>query len=791
MKVSFNWLKELVNVPVGPAELAERLSTSGTEVESVQPVGQDITGVVTARIESIERHPDADRLVVTQIFDGTDTHQVVTGATNVFVGAIVPLSKVGASLAGGFKIKESKLRGVPSNGMLCSETEVGVAAESNGIWILPPDTPLGLNFSEYAQLSDTILEIGILPNRGDCQSMIGVAREVAAIFKLPLKMPDIKFSDSNSKSEWTIRCEEPEFCPKYTGRGMTNVKVGPSPIWMQRRLQSGGVRPINNMVDISNYVMLECGQPMHIFDASFFEAKTVGIRFATEGEKMVTLDGVERRLPAGTGVITDGTKAVAIAGVMGGETSGVSDKTTAVLIEAAYFHPSKIRSAMRQTTLRSESSVRFEKGIDFKAIEWASDRAAGLVEALGGGQVTGARVAFVNEQHSAAQAKKIAFSAAQINGLLGSEFSEAQIADALKLLGFSVENGHAIVPTWRLLDIQEWPDLAEEVARIVGLDQIVTRLPLPNGLMPEPSPVRKLQTQLSKRLVTAGFCEIRSLPMISPEDAARCGQTPGAETTMQNAFAPEESIMAASHLPRLLNTLAYNLNRQQHDIRLFETGQVFGAQSGEIQETVELAGLIEGRETPSDYTEGLQSPQVYRYLTLKSTLESVLAPYKLTFSAGNSPQLHPIQQQQLTIGSAVIGVMGQLNPKLAGQYDVPATSLYFAINLNVLATVSVETPKFAPFSKFPSTRRDIAILAPKSLPFSDILTVIHQHKSPAVTDVFLFDFYESEKLGADKRSLAVGLVYQDLEKSLTDDDVNKPQEKLVAKLTELLPVTIR
>lgn len=803
MKVSFNWLKEFVDIAITPTELADRLSLAGTEVESIQTVGSGISNVVTARIESIDKHPDADRLVVTQVFDGTETHQVVTGATNVFVGAIVPLSRVGATLKGGFTIKASKLRGVPSNGMLCSESELGIVEESSGIWILPPNTPLGKDFAEYAQLEDTILEIGILPNRGDCQSMIGIAREVAAILNLPLRLPEIRIGDSLDSSlrgigsgsggnaNWTVLNQAPEFCTKYTARCMSGVAVGPSPIWMQRRLHAGGIRPINNMVDVSNYVLLESGQPLHIFDAALLPGHAIGIRLSDTDEEITTLDGVTRKLPHGIGVITDGTHPVAVAGVMGGEHSGVSEHTTSILIESAYFQPGAIRTAMRQMALRSESSIRFEKGVDFGGIEWASDRAATLVLELGGGKVDGPLIVKSNDSAQIAQDKWIGFNVDQINGLLGSEFTATEITATLEKLGFEIRDGQAKVPSWRRLDIQEWPDLAEEVARVIGLDKIATRLPISDQLLPEPSKLTRWINQISERLVAAGFCEIRSLPMISPKDAELDDQVPTPETTMQNPMTPEESIMSASHLARLAKTMAYNLNRQQHNIRLFEYGRVFSSANGAISETVELAGLVCGRETPLDYTEDLQSTQSIRFSHIKSVLESALAPITIEFEASSSVQLHPSQQVSLRVSGTSIGHFGALTPQLASAFEIPNGSLYFSINLNSLLTLNSQKRTFKPFSKFPSTRRDIAILAPKSLPYSEILKVIDAYKSPAVVDVFLFDCYESEKLGADHRSLAVGLIYQDLDKSLSEEDVAPDHQILVAKLTEALPVTIR
>ncbi|MGE4169723.1 MAG: phenylalanine--tRNA ligase subunit beta [Candidatus Margulisiibacteriota bacterium] len=780
MKVLFSWLNEFVSIPVSPQELADVLSLSGLEVESVTPFGQQLKGIVTGRIDKIEKHPDADRLHITTIFDGTTNHQIVTGATNIVEGAIVPVSLPGAVLANGMEIKPAKLRGVPSFGMLCSESELGVADQASGIWLLPADTPLGVDFVKEALLQDTLLDIAILPNKGDCQSVVGLAREIAALLQLPLCKPNPQPLVSQALQAPSVRVDGGS--PLYSLRTLTLDPSAKTPLQMQRRLQLMGIRPISLAVDITNYVLLECGQPLHVFDADKLQGDLV-CRPAQAGETLITLDDESQKLLPSDIVIADATGPVALAGVMGGKHSGVTEATTTLVLEAAYFDPGKVRKTASRLGLRSESSARFEKGVDVGGVAWASDRAAGLLQTLASATV-GPRTEFKDEGHPIFQPKWIPFNPGQINGLLGTEFSQQEMQNALQRLGFEEKDQAVLVPSWRQFDIQEWPCLAEEVARILGYDRIPTVVPTvstPAAALPEVV----VQAQVWRHYLTAqGFHEAITFSMVSPDDVAAVGRTP--DVVMTNPLTPAQSVLRPHILASLMPVMAAQLLRQVTTLKLFEIGPVFELKGQEVVQTQKVAVAATGPWFEPVYFGPDKAANATDFFALKALIESRLGS-TVTYKQDQHPAFHPGRTASIWKGDRCLGIMGELHPDYCAGYGVSEPIVYAEFELALFEPKSTVSGP----SKFPSSRRDLAMMMPKTLAFGDLVSVIESHRPALLASYHLFDHYESDQLGTDQKSLALAFIYQDTEKTVSDEAVNQAHGGLVEALLSACPVSIR
>jgi len=820
MKFSFKWLKEYVDIDISAEELADRLSLAGQEIESLEEVGAQLRNVVSGRIDKIEAHPDADKLVVCQISDGKSQHQIVTGAKNVFEGAIVPVALPGANLVGGLKIRESKLRGVQSNGMLCSEAELGVAEDAEGIWILPEDTPLGVDFIDYADLHDWVLELGILPNRGDCQSVIGLAREIAVILGKELRYPEISFSTTKIDSPLSLKTDSTAFCPLYLGRTLQNVSDGKSPLWMQRRLQLSDIRPISCIVDISNYVLLEWGQPLHTFDARKLTGSVIQIRAAKKGEKITTLDGEARDLSEDNVIIADDSGAIAVAGVMGGQSTEIEGPAInaaaegpsasaegyrgTVFLEAAYFNPTSVRRSAHFLGLRSESSSRFEKGVDINGVRVASDRACQLLQELCGAEVSDTLIELKDENSPLFSTKEVEFSADKINRLLGSDYSLETMTSILDTLGFDVSkikgkgNERIIVPTWRANDITEWPCLAEEVARIKGFDDIPTTV---NTSFVPSEPTAKsitLGTELERFFINRGATQLNSFPMISAKEISALGLSVSQNLTLQNPINPEEAVMRPSLLPSLLKAVSFNLKRQVKDMTFVEFGKTYlegdDSDHAGVREERHCDAIFCGASSSNVYTKEDEPHYALNFLKLKGLASDAIASLGIdgvTFQESTLSYYHPIRQLELQIDNVTVGHLGTLHPQIAKEFKISEDVIHLHINVSSLLTITQEPPVFNEISKFPSTRRDIAILAPKDLPYADIEAAIQKYKPKTVSSFFLFDSFESEKIGNDKKSLAFAFVYNVLDRTLEDDEVNNAHQRFSDFLTKQLPISIR
>lgn len=796
MIFSLNWLKEYVDIPCSGKELADKLSLCGHEVEAVIEKGAGFCNVITGKIEKIEPHPNADKLVICQVSDGQTLHQIVTGAKNVFEGAIVPASLPGAVLANGLKIKHGELRGVPSNGMLCSEAELGVLEEAQGIWILPEDTPVGVDFIEYAQLQDTLLDISILPNRGDCQSVVGMARDISALLRTPLRLPNTAFTTQAWDSDLSVTIQEKSGCDVYMGRQLQSFSTTLSPLWMQRRLQVSGIRPINLMVDVTNYVLLEFGQPLHAFDESLLKTKHIQVRCATDKEAFVTLDGKKHALPSDATVVCDQDTPIALGGVMGGQNTEISEQSQSVFLEGAYFSPVSVRRTAKMLDLRTESAVRFEKGVDPEAIATALDRACHLYQSLGGASVREQQVAFKKEE-SLFTPITIHFDVTKINALLGSDFSESLVKDVLSLLGFAFNGASVTVPSWRRRDIESLPCLAEEAARIIGFDHIPSTLPDKAVLVEPASPLTVLRQSLSNSALSLGFSEQCSFSMVSPQDIEKLGQSLENAFVITNPISVEQSVMRPSLLPSLLHAVSFNLNRQIDSVKLFEMGQVYTKEplsDNAVTTSTQFLGVIAGNKWDTAYTALDKSYASLSFAELKHMVLNLLSSSRLvdiTFKRGSHDAFHPKQQLEIYCLKQKIGVFGALHPSVLKAFDIESSVWCVDLDLGALLSCHSKTPKYSAYSKFPTTRRDIAFVAPKSFQFGDILAVYSKHRPKGAKSCFLFDVFESEKIGVDNKSMAIGLIYQGVDRTLSDDEVNEAHTQFMAMLTQTLPITIR
>ncbi len=795
MRVSYNWLRDFVDIDVSPSELAERLTLAGLAVEGIESPGEGITKVFTGHISKIERHPNADRLLICQIsFGEGEPLIIVTGAPNVQEGQIVPVALEGAALAGGLVIKRAKLRGVESRGMLCSGQELGLDTkllppeQAHGVMILPADTPAGLDAKPLLGLDDTILELELTPNRGDCLSMLGVAREAAAILKLPLNYtpPNIEESLPPCSERVKVDIKEPLLCRRYVARLMAGVKVGPSPLWMQNRLRAAGVRPISNVVDVTNYVMMEFGQPLHAFDYDTLLESRIVVRRAAGNETLVSLDGVNRKLTPDMLIIADARNPVAIAGVMGGLETEVTDKTTNILLESAYFNPAGIRRASKMLGLRSDASARFEGGVDPAGCRRSADRAAQLLQQISGVQVLEGAV---DNYPTPADSKMIRLRPERVNFLLGTETPGKEIADILTRLQFDVKNSGSElfvgVPSWRG-DVSMETDLIEEVARLHGYDKI-------------PETLQKTVTTLGKRttnqlfrenvkdiLAGCGLSEAITYSFFNPEWADLYRLPPESAlrrtVSLQNPLSEEQSVMRTWITPCLVEALQRNYNRQVRSGAVFELGSVFTPASRLPEEKTMLAAAAMG-EAPGGWNRKVLPLDYY---FLKGVLESLFQQIGLTgffFEAEYSnPSFHPGRTSRVFAGEQELGVLGELHPEVLEKLDLSLRIVAFELDLDKLANLAATVRKYRPLPRFPSVERDIAVLAPKEVPAEKIREAINRSGGRTLTSVSLFDVYEGGQIQAGYRSLAFSLKFQAGDRTLTDEEVTKCMDSVSAEI---------
>jgi len=791
MKFSEAWLREWVNPDISTEALADQLSMAGLEVDAIEPAAPPFNGVVVGEVLSREQHPDADKLSVCSVNIGADTpSQIVCGARNVAAGMKVPVATVGARLSGDFKIKRAKLRGVESLGMICSASELGLAESSDGIMPLPADAPVGTDFRAYMALDDQCIDVDLTPDRADCLSLAGVAREVGVLNRVPLNVPEIAPVAATIEDEFAVQLEAPEACPRYLCRIVRSIDpAATTPDWMIEKLRRGGVRAISPVVDITNFIMLELGQPMHGFDLAKLD-DGIRVRMADEGERLMLLDGSEVALRADTLVIADQNQALAMAGIMGGESSGVTAETRDVLLEAAFFAPLAVAGKARSYGLHTDSSHRFERGVDSRLQRQAMERATALLLEIVGGQAGP-----ITEQKSDAHLpaiEPVMLRRTRVRRLLGVDIDDATIVEILERLGMQLgdtDEGWSVTAPSARFDIAIEADLIEEIGRIYGYANIPASLSsAPVSVVVRPEAEFNLEAA-KELLVHRGYYEAITYSFIAPELAAVL--TPDAQPIkLANPISADMSDMRASIWPGLIQTLKHNLARQQSRVRVFEAGLTFARVDGELQQLPKLAGLIYGEAKAEQW--GLPARKTDFY-DLKADLESVLyqvaEPGEFRFESAEQAALHPGQSARVLRNGVPVGWIGLLHPAVQKALDVPAGVFLFEVELQPLQLGGI--PKFEPLSKFPGIRRDFALVVDRDLPYQAVLDCVRDAAPAIVKDIQIFDVYTGDNIDSSRKSLALSLILQESSHTLTESEVEEASSTVLAALADRLAAKLR
>lgn len=794
MKFSELWLREWVNPANSSEELSNQITMAGLEVDGVDAVAGAFNGVVVGEVVECGQHPNADKLRVTKVnVGGERLLDIVCGAPNCRQGLKVAVATVGAVLPGDFKIKAAKLRGEPSEGMLCSFSELGISDDHNGIIELPLDASIGTDIREYLKLDDNTIEISVTPNRADCLGIIGVARDVAVVNQLPLHEPEMPAVAATITDTLPIRVDAPEACPRYLGRVVKGINVkAPTPLWMKEKLRRCGIRSIDAVVDVTNYVLLELGQPMHAFDLSRIDGGIV-VRMAEEGEALTLLDGNEVKLKADTLVIADHNKALAMGGIFGGEHSGVNDETQDVLLECAFFSPLSITGRARRHGLHTDASHRYERGVDSALQYKAMERATRLLTDICGGEV-GPVIDVTNEAHLP-KAATITLRRSKLDRLIGHHIEDAQVSDILRRLGCEVTEGDnqwtAVAPSWRF-DMQIEEDLVEEVARVYGYNSIPNE-PVQAGLIMGSHREADLSLKRVKTmLVDKGYQEVITYSFVDPKVQQLLH--PGEENLiLPSPISSEMSAMRLSLLPGLLNTVVYNQNRQQARVRIFESGLRFvpdtQADLG-IRQDLMLAGAICGNRYEEHWDLARNTVDFY---DLKGDLEAVLdLTGKLSdieFKAASNPALHPGQSAAIYLGGEYVGFIGVVHPELERKLSLNGRTLVFEVLWSKLADRAV--PESAEISRYPANRRDIAVVVAENVPAADILAECKKVGANQVVGVNLFDVYRGKGVAEGYKSLAISLILQDTGRTLEEEEMAATVAKCVEALKERFQASLR
>ena len=788
MKITLNWLKDYVDFTGTPEELREWLTMLGLEVEDMQKLGGEFRGVVVAEVLTCGKHPNADKLSVCRVADGQGERQIVCGAKNFKVGDKVPLILPGNTLpAKGNEppvtIKAGKIRGVESQGMMCSPQELGMADDAEGLLILRADAKIGQPFSQYLG-TDVVYDLEVTPNRPDLNSLIGIAREIAAVTGKPLKMPSPAPEEHTEPADKfvRVRIDNTEFCPRYTARVIHGVRVGPSPGWLRERLERVGVRSISNVVDVTNYVMLEIGQPLHAFDYHLLSTPEIIVRNAKDGEEFTTIDGQKRKLTSEMLVIADSKRAIALAGVMGGQNTEINERTVDVLIESAYFKPQNIRRTSRKLELRTESSYRFERGCDPNAVDWASRRAAQLILETAGGKL--ARDA-VDVYPAPAKPIEISLRHEKVSQLLGIELSAKQNTDYLKALGLEPSGNAVRIPTYRV-DLKREIDLVEEIARMHGVDKIPATPPR-GAIGAHPYDAVHDQIAETRRLLTAlGLNESQGQTLISDASAKLVSND---LVALENPLSNDMNVLRPSLLPGLLDALRHNINHKNLDVALFEIGRVFPF--GREERRVAIA--LTGHRFPAFWS-GEDREAKFDVYDLKGMLEDFLEHFGIrgvTYARRNDSTSLLIESATVHLGKFTLGEFGQVSPPLARRYDLRDPVFLAELNLDTLLARRNTAKSFKALPQFPAIRRDIAMLVPENLTHEAVLTAARQARPANLEAIELFDIFRGQNVPAGQKSMAYAFTYRNAERTLTDAEVNTAHEHLVAQLKQKLGATVR
>ncbi|MGI1677511.1 MAG: phenylalanine--tRNA ligase subunit beta [Cellvibrionaceae bacterium] len=801
MKVSEAWLREWVNPKIDTAALAEQVTMAGLEVDALEPVAGDFSGVVVGEIISIEQHPDADKLRVCQVLGaaGAETTQVVCGAPNARAGIKIPFATVGAVLPENFKIKKAKLRGVESFGMLCAQTELKAGDDDNGLWELPEDAPVGETLQDYLKLSDTIIDIDLTPNRGDCLSMRGVAREVGVLNASPVNEPEIASVKNSIEDKLSVSVTAEQECPRYLGRVIRGVNVSaPSPLWLQEKLRRAGVRPHDCVVDVTNFVLLELGQPMHAFDLDKIDSEII-VRLATQKEEIVLLDGQKLSLNNDTLLITDKSGPIAVAGIMGGERTAVNDSTKNVFLESAFFTPLALAGRARNYGLHTDASHRYERGVDYELPQLAMERATQLLLEIAGGDA-GPIVERKSEKFLPKE-KNVTLRREKILKGLGFAIPDERVEDILTRLGLKIinssnSNWEFLIPSYRF-DIEIEEDLLEELARIYGYNNLPTStviMPLEIG--------EHLESQLSLNtfkgaLVSRDYHEAITYSFVSDE-LNKQFDPEGQSVKLTNPLSADLAVMRTSLWPGLVNTLLHNINRQQSRVRLFETGMRFVASNDSeksspmqgLKQEPMIAGLIYGTKTDESWSPKSEAVDFY---DIKGDVEALLAlageSSEFTYEASSHPALHPGQSAVIRRNGKDIGELGALHPQIAQSLDIGGSAYLFEIIQSDLLVGQVSN--FNGISKYPEVRRDIAILVDKTVQTGSLLATVRSVAGDTLQNLKVFDVYVGKGIDTQRKSVALGLTFQHPSRTLTESEITASVDAVINNLKSEFKAELR
>jgi len=771
MQFSENWLRQYVNPSLDSEALGHALTMAGLEVEGLEPVAATFTKVVVAQIISAEKHPDADRLQICKVDVGSgEPLQIVCGAPNARAGLKAPCALVGAELPG-FNIKQAKVRGVESFGMMCSAKELGLAEESNGLLELSADVAVGQDIREFLDLDDKLFTLKLTPNRSDCLSIVGIARDVAALTSAAIKLPAISTVASKTDQQKDVVVKEPAACPRYAGRMVTGVNASaPTPDWMLRRLERSGLRGISAIVDITNYVLLELGQPLHAFDVAKLRGN-IQVRLANKAEKLELLNQQTVELDADMLVIADDSGAIALAGIMGGASTAVSDSTTDIFLESAFFSPDIIVGKARRLNFSTDSSYRFERGVDYGNTRHALEHATALILQICGGaagpisEITG----------KLPERQPVRLRTSRLLSALGINLDEATVARLFDQLGFAYKNAAGVFevtpPSYRF-DINIEEDLIEEVARLHGYDNIPATPPHADLLMLPASETSLNRSILRDALAASGYQEIVSYSFVD-ESWERDLLGNANPIPLKNPIASNMSVMRSGLWGGLLDTLVYNLNRKQERVRLFEIGAAYAANNGVYSETTRISGLAYGDAVPEQWAEAARDVDFY---DVKADVD-LITHGRAQYVVATHPALHPGQSAQVLLDGKAIGWIGKLHPKWQQHYQLPRGAMLF--ELDIAPLLKCELAQYAEVAKFPPVRRDMAVIVDEKLPVQALLSTMQTLKIPVVSEIALFDVYRGKGIVENKKSLAFLVLMQDTQKTLTDAEADEVMAKLL------------
>jgi phenylalanyl-tRNA synthetase beta chain len=803
MQVSLKWLRELVAVDLPVPELVDLLDMTGTKVEAVRTVGEALEGVIVGRILTKERHPDAEKLWVTTVdVGGAEPLHIVCGAQNFEAGDIVPVAVVGATLPNGTTIKKAKLRGVVSEGMNCSAAELGIGSDQSGLLILPADAPVGTPFAEYRGMSDTVIELEVTPNRPDCLSMAGVAREVGAVTGTSASVPAGSPVETGEPVDATVTVTvgDPALCTRYTARLIRGVKIGPSPDWLAERVAASGARSISNVVDITNYVMFELGQPLHAFDAATLSKedgkRAVTVRLAEPGERLVTLDGQDRALAADTLVIADPSGAIALAGVMGGDATEVTGDSVDILLESACFAPASVGRTSRRLALISEASSRFERGVDPNGCVAALDRAAQLLAEVAGGSVA---PGVIDVYPRTVQPRELTLRVPRLNHLLGTRIDAGVVSDILRRLGLTVggdgDTLSVTVPTFRP-DLTREIDLVEEVVRVHGMGNVTATLPVGRGRVGGLTADQDRRERVGTALRAAGLNEAVTWAFADSEDVERTGWLFGPEERpvgLLNPMSGDQAILRFSALPGLVRAVAHNRRHGVADVHLYEMGSVWWTAPGRKlpKERAVVSGVLAGAWHRPGWND---RPAPLDLFDAKGVLETVveeLGIARFRVRAADLPWLQPGRSAEVLVGGDVVGWVGEVHPSVLDSYSCAGPVAVFEVQLKPLLKAARDVRPFVDLPRFPGVKVDLAIVVDESVTAERVEQAIRSAGGKLLHEVRLFDVYRGDGVEHGSKSLAFSLVYRDPERTLTDEEVTAAHAKVVRKATGAVGGSLR